>query len=139
MEKLDISKFDKKTWLNENISPYDLYLKMLYDYFKEDINIDKQMELDLPEGFMDLEYQQQAVASAKKILEAYNGVFLADVVGLGKTFISALLAQQLSGGKLIICPPVLKEYWEETLFDFGVRKYMLNLWVNLTRLLMSLR
>ena len=42
---------------------------------------------------------------------------------LGKTFISALLAQQLSGGKLIICPPVLKEYWDETLFEFGVRKY----------------
>ena len=127
-DSVDISKdciatIDEKTWLNENISPYKLYLKMLYEYFKEDINLDKQLDFELPEGFMDLEYQQQAVASAKKILEAYNGVFLADVVGLGKTFISALLAQQLSGGKLIICPPVLKEYWEETLFEFGVKKY----------------
>jgi len=39
---------------------------------------------------------------------------------LGKTFISALLAQQLHGSKLIICPPVLKEYWEETFREFGV-------------------
>tara|TARA_Y100001970_G_scaffold8944_1_gene10387 strand:+ start:560 stop:3811 length:3252 start_codon:yes stop_codon:yes gene_type:complete len=118
-----IATLDKKTWLNDNISPYELYLKMLYEYFKEDINIDQQTTIDLPEGFMDLEYQKQAVASAKKILDGYNGVFLADVVGLGKTFISALLAQQLQGGKLIICPPVLKEYWEETLFEFGVKKY----------------
>ena len=43
---------------------------------------------------MDLEYQKQAVVAASKILDAYNGVFLADVVGLGKTYIAALLAQQ---------------------------------------------
>ena len=72
---------------------------------------------------MRLEYQHQAVLNAKKILEGYHGVFLADVVGLGKTFISALLAQQLQGGKLIICPPVLKEYWEKTLFDFNVTQF----------------
>ena len=40
--------------------------------------------------------------------------FLADVVGLGKTFITALLARELIGQKLVICPPVLKNYWEET-------------------------
>jgi superfamily II DNA or RNA helicase/HKD family nuclease len=124
---VDISKdyvdtIEKKTWLSDDVTPYELYLKMLYEYFKEDINLDKQIEFDLPEGYLELDYQKQAVTAAKKILDAYNGVFLADVVGLGKTFISALLAQQLPGGKLIICPPVLKEYWEETLFDFGVKK-----------------
>jgi len=112
-----------KTWLNDEITPYHLYLKFLYEHFKEDINIDEDFETYLPEGFMDLDYQKQAVISAKKILDAYNGVFLADVVGLGKTFISALLAQQLRGKILIICPPVLKDYWEETFFDFGVRGY----------------
>ncbi|MGB6867256.1 MAG: DEAD/DEAH box helicase, partial [Candidatus Aminicenantaceae bacterium] len=61
--------------------------------------------------------------AAYKILQAYNGVFLSDVVGLGKTYISALLAKQLDGGKLVLCPPPLKEYWEETFRDFGVRKF----------------
>jgi superfamily II DNA or RNA helicase len=93
---------------------------MLYEYLKEDINLDQEIELNMPLGFLDFMYQKQAVVSAKKILDAYNGVFLADVMGLGKTFISALLAKQLPGGKLIICPPVLKEYWEETFFDFGI-------------------
>jgi len=60
------------------------------------------------------------MASARKILEAYNGVFLADVVGLGKTFVSALLAQQLPGRKLVICPPVLKDYWRQTFYEFGI-------------------
>ena len=135
-ESVDISRdyiatLDKKTWLNENISQYELYLKMLYEYFKEDINIDQQTEIDFPEGFMDLEYQKQAVTSAKKILDGYNGVFLADVVGLGKTYISALLAQQLQGGKLIICPPVLKEYppyiqsYISTINSFNIKNFMI--------------
>ena len=117
----------KKTWINPDITPYELYLKMLYEYLKEDINMDQEIEIDMPDGFMSLQYQQHAIVSAKKILDAYNGVFIADVVGLGKTFISAMLAQQLSGGILVICPPVLVEYWDETFFDFGVKKYMGNL------------
>lgn len=125
---VDISKdyveiVNEKTWLNDQITPYDIYLKFLYEYFNEDINIDEDFEAYLPEGFMELAYQKQAVVSAKKILDAYNGVFLADVVGLGKTYISALLAQQLTGKILIICPPVLKTYWHDTFFDFGIRSF----------------
>jgi superfamily II DNA/RNA helicase len=92
----------------------------LYEYFKEDININEEDDDELPPGFMDLAYQRQAVVSAKKVLDAYGGVFLADVVGLGKTFISALLLQQLPGRKLIVCPPVLMNYWRETLNQFYV-------------------
>ena len=113
----------KETWLRDDISPYHLYLKMLYEYLKEDINVDQEIEFDLPSGFLNLEYQRHAVVSAKKILNAYNGIFLADVVGLGKTYIAALLAQQLSGRKLVICPPVLQDYWDETFFEFGVKQY----------------
>ena len=125
-ESVDLSEqyidtIQKRTWLNDQIQPYELYLKFLYEYFKEEINADDSFEPFLPEGFMDLAYQRQAVVSARRILDAYGGVFLADVVGLGKTFISALLAQQLTDGHiLIICPPVLKEYWEETFRDFRV-------------------
>ncbi len=55
-----------------------------------------------------------------KKLDEYNGVFLADVVGLGKTFITAQLLQQVRGKILVICPPVLQEYWEQSLMDFRV-------------------
>lgn len=118
-----VQTINTKTWLNDQITPYELYLKFLYEYFKEEINMDEDFEIYLPEGFKELKYQKYAVTSARKILEAYNGVFISDVVGLGKTFISALLAQQLPGKILVICPPVLKDYWYETFFDFGVRGF----------------
>ncbi len=127
-DAVDISReyvetINARTWLNDSITPYELYLKFLYEYLKEDINIDEDFESYLPEGFLDMKYQKQAVVSAKKILDAYNGVFLSDVVGLGKTYISALLAQQLPGKILVICPPVLQDYWHDTFFEFGIRGY----------------
>lgn len=112
-----------KTWLNDKITPYELFLKCIYEYLEEDINIEDEFEPFLPKGFMELRYQVQAAISGKKILETYNGVFLSDVVGLGKTYITALLLQQLQGKILVICPPVLKEYWEDSLRDFGVRGF----------------
>jgi superfamily II DNA/RNA helicase len=117
-----IETIEQKTWLRDNITPYELYIKTLYEYFNEEINADKEAILDdiLPEGFMRLQYQLDAVVEAEKKLEAYKGVFISDVVGLGKTFICAMLAKKLKGKKLVICPPVLLDYWKRVLLDFDV-------------------
>ena len=115
-----IDAVQKKTWLNDTITPYELYLKLIYEYMQEDINLQNKIDTFLPEGFMKLQYQEQAVIQALKKLEEYNGVFIADVVGLGKTFITAQLLQQIRAGILVICPPVLKDYWEESLLSFRV-------------------
>lgn len=109
-----------KTWLNDTIIPYELYLKFLYEYFREKINYDQELFADLPRGYLDLEYQKEAVADALLKIREHNGVFLSDVVGLGKTYVSAMIAKKLGGQTLVICPPVLKEYWEDTLREFGV-------------------
>jgi len=118
-----------RTWLNDSITPYELYLKFLYEYLKKKINIDKDEIFKdyLPEKFMDLEYQKDAVRDAKMKLEEYGGVFIADVVGLGKTYISAMLANQLDGRNLVIAPPVLLDKdnqgsWPNVFSDFGVRQ-----------------
>lgn len=124
-----ISTLKNDTWIKEDITPYELYLKFLFEYFADEINEDK-VEVnvsDLPAGFVNYKYQTDAVNQAKRMLERYNGVFLADVVGLGKTFITALLARELIGQKLVICPPVLKNYWEETLREFGVLAKVVSL------------
>lgn len=114
----------RNTWLNDEIEPWHLYLKLLYEYFQEEINADAiEEDFYLPDGFMNLAYQRQAVRDAQRTLDQYGGVFLADVVGLGKTYISAMLAQQLTGHKLVICPPVLVKYWRDTFRDFGVRSF----------------
>ncbi|MGL4485250.1 MAG: helicase-related protein, partial [Anaerovoracaceae bacterium] len=87
-------------------------------------NSDKDDSLQdlLPTGYMKLQYQLDAVASAKKMLDSYGGVFVADVVGLGKTYICAMLAKTLKKGrnKLIICPPVLVDYWDGVMKEFDV-------------------
>lgn len=118
-----IFTIEEKTWLRDDITPYELYLKTLYEYFKEEINADKEAILEeiLPDGYMRLQYQLDAVIEAEKKLEAYGGVFISDVVGLGKTYICALLAKKVKKGKkLFICPPVLVDYWKQVLLDFDV-------------------
>ena len=117
-----------KTWLNDTITPYELYLKFLYEYFKDDLSQHDQMFFKyLPSEFKKLEYQEQAVLNAKKILDEYGGVFISDVVGLGKTYISAMLAGQLvnEGRILVIAPPVLLDKtnpgsWPNVFRDFNV-------------------
>ncbi|MEK6301616.1 MAG: helicase-related protein [Acidobacteriota bacterium] len=108
-------------------TPYELYLKFLYEYFKGQLSLAEQIEdIYLPPGFKKLRYQEEAVLSAKNTLEAYGGVFLSDVVGLGKTYMSALLARELEGRSLVIAPPSLLDdknpgSWPNVFHDFGVR------------------
>ena len=121
-----IETIQTKTWLNQTITPYELYLKFLYEYFKDQLNLTGETSTRyLPEDFKQLEYQEQAVLNAKKILEEYGGVFISDVVGLGKTYISAMLAGQLDGRTLVIAPPVLLDKnnpgsWYNVMSDFRV-------------------
>lgn len=125
-----VDAIEKKTWLRDDITPYEIYLKTLYEFFREEINADKDTTAQdlFPKGYMRLQYQIDAVVQAKKTLKAYNGVFISDVVGLGKTYICAMLAKSLgSGKKLVICPPVLTSYWEEVLLDFDVAAKVVSL------------
>lgn len=122
-----VQTLETRTWLNADIPPYHLYLKLLYEYFKDELNRAEDVFANyLPEGFLKLEYQEQAVLNAKKILEEYGGVFISDVVGLGKTYITTLLAGQLDGRTLVIAPPALLDAenpgsWRNAFVDFGVR------------------
>lgn len=121
-----INTITHKTWLNDYITPYELYLKFLYEYFKEEMTYREKMgEIYKPEKFLDLEYQKQAVINSKRILEEYGGVFLSDVVGTGKTYIAAMLANQLDGRTMVIAPPSLLNKvnpgsWPNVFLDFKV-------------------
>jgi superfamily II DNA or RNA helicase len=129
---VDVSKPFEEAIVNDspfaNFTPYELYLKFLYEYFQSELNTSAELsDTYVPNGFKKLKYQEDAVLSARKILDEYGGVFLSDVVGLGKTYMSALLAQQLDGRCLVIAPPNLLDMnkrgsWPNVFGDFQVRQ-----------------
>ncbi|MEW6410927.1 MAG: helicase-related protein [Candidatus Zixiibacteriota bacterium] len=121
-----IDTIQTRTWLNDTITPYQLYLKFLYEYFKDEISIQEEVFFKyVPIEFKRLEYQEQAVLNAKKIIDEYGGAFISDVVGLGKTYMAAMLASQIEGRTLVLAPPVLLDRdnpgsWPNVFSDFRV-------------------
>jgi superfamily II DNA/RNA helicase len=107
-------------------TPNELFLKFLYEYFKAELSRGEETDSAyLPARFKKLKYQDDAVTSARRTLDEYGGVFLSDVVGLGKTYMAALLAQQLPGRTLVIAPPSLLDEnnpgsWPNVFRDFRV-------------------
>ena len=66
-----IETVQERTWIRDDITPYQLYLKTLYEFFKEEINADKEnFQTLLPEGYMRLQYQIDAVTQAKQKIDA---------------------------------------------------------------------
>ncbi|MBR6993918.1 MAG: hypothetical protein IKH85_07575 [Methanobrevibacter sp.] len=123
-----INTLTRKTWLRNDITPYEIYLKFIYEFLYDKIwNDQKEMDVGyFPEGFKSLDYQRDAVLDAKEKIKEYGGVFLSDVVGLGKTYMGALLAQQLKGTTLVIAPPALIDEhnrggWKHVLREFEVK------------------
>ncbi|MBR3605926.1 MAG: hypothetical protein IKL52_07850, partial [Candidatus Gastranaerophilales bacterium] len=56
-----IETIKNQTWLNDEITPYELYLKFLYEYFKENLARKESLDIRLPKDFMELDYQKEAV------------------------------------------------------------------------------
>ncbi len=119
----------KKTHLADNVTPYELYLKCLIEYFGSEIEFDPNSIKDLPDDFKRLSYQMDAVNEGWEMLKKHNGFFLADVVGLGKTVIATLIARQFyyhngypdhRSKILLVIPPALKQNWEDTLASFKI-------------------
>jgi superfamily II DNA or RNA helicase len=111
------------TYLAAKVTPYELYYKLLLEYFGQSIEYDPNAIADMPEGYKRLSYQVDAVTSGFRLLEKHGGFFLADVVGLGKTMIATLIAKKFffhngfpehRSHTLIVVPPAVADSWRET-------------------------
>jgi len=122
----DIDSIRKKTHLDNMPTPYELYIKVLIDAFGD--QVEDNFTMDLPDGYMDLKYQKDAVIQGYQMLKEYNGFFLADVVGTGKTVVGAMIAKRFieENGKdtnvLVVYPPAVEDNWKDTFKDFGIDK-----------------
>ncbi len=80
IDLLSASKFGGKEY-----TPYQVYLKTLYEYFKDELAPEEKQALGRSRVEL-AEFQEDAVNKARRILARYNGVMIADSVGLGKTW-----------------------------------------------------
>ena len=128
---VDYEQAIKGTYLGGDVTPYELYIKMLMEFFSDRVlAIDQDDPFDMPEGYTKYEYQMDAVIEGYQKLLRYDGFFLADVVGLGKTVIATMIAKKflIENGRdntkiLVVYPPAVEQNWKATFRDFGIDKY----------------
>ena len=101
--------------------PLDIYVRILKELNKHDVDENFKKPSELKSTFNDLKYQLDAIKKGLSIVEQHNGVLIADVVGLGKSIVASLIAYNLkqkynSDSKhvviSIITPPTLRNQWE---------------------------
>ena len=108
----------RQSWALAQVTPYELYLKTLYELVHEQLEGAEAEEFlwrdDITAVLTD--FQEAAVRQAVQMIRRYGGCFVADVVGLGKTYIGAAILKHFErhdrARPLIICPASLIEMWE---------------------------
>ena len=131
IEPEDVGGTIVNTYLNGDVTPYELYIKMLMEYFSDRVENESSLEtFEMPEGYEKFDYQMDAVIEGYQKMIKYDGFFLADVVGLGKTVVATMIAKKflIDNGKentkiLVVYPPAVEQNWKRTFRDFGIDKY----------------
>jgi superfamily II DNA or RNA helicase len=127
---VDIQNIKAKTYLNHETTPFEIYIKLLLEYFGSNIDYDPDSLGDLPQNFKKLSYQIDAVNEGFNMLLKHNGFILADVVGLGKTVVATMVAKKfiLQNGRdntkiLVVYPPAVEKNWKNTFKYFNIDRY----------------
>lgn len=108
----------KQSWAMAVVRPYDIYMKTIYALVKDRLEGADDRDILFPSEITRqlADFQKTAVQQAIQIIRDYGGAFIADVVGLGKSYIGAALIKQFERADharpLIICPAPLVEMWE---------------------------
>lgn len=108
----------QQSWAVAPVRPYDIYMKTLYTLVKDRLEGEADQDIlwddDITNRLAD--FQKVAVRQAAQIIRDYGGAFVADVVGLGKSYIGAAIVKHFErtdhARPLIICPATLVEMWE---------------------------
>jgi len=126
----DIIRIKNNTHVGQLFTPYEIYIKLLIEYFGKSIDYDPDTVGDLPQNFKKLSYQIDAVNQGFDMLLKHDGFMLADVVGLGKTVVATLVAKRfliangtLNSKILVVYPPHLEKNWKSTFRQFKLDKH----------------
>lgn len=122
----DIASARAATHLGQAPTPFEIFMRVLIDILGD--MVEDGFSMDLPPGMRDLKYQRDAVVHGYSLLRKYDGFFLADVVGLGKTIVSAMIAKRFIGENgprtkiLVVFPPPVEDNWKSTFERFGITR-----------------
>jgi superfamily II DNA/RNA helicase len=121
----EADRIKNQTYLRDNFTPFELYMKMLIEYFGKRVNYDPyNIDLLLPPKYIRLKYQSDAANQGYAIMMKHDGFILADVVGLGKTIIACMIIKKFiyENGThtkvLVVVPPAIEDSWRRTVKDF---------------------
>lgn len=128
---VDAQQLKLRSYLRDDFTPFELYIKMLIEYFGNRVEYDPyNIELLLPDKYTRLKYQTDAANQGYAMMRKHNGFILADVVGLGKTIVAAMILKKFiyeNGTQtriLVVCPPAIEEGWVRTAEDFQIRPHL---------------
>lgn len=122
----DIAGNNRLTYLDHDPTPWEIFMRVLILMFGPEVRTD--FSIEVPEGVKDLSYQRDAVLQGYNMLLQHRGFYLADVVGLGKTFIATMVAKRFieANGSdthvLVVTPNAVEQSWHEAFEIFKITK-----------------
>ncbi|NUM53213.1 MAG: helicase [Candidatus Hydrogenedentes bacterium] len=107
----------EQSWAVQLATPYDIYLKTLYTLVEDRLDGTETTEIlwddEITRRLAD--FQRVAVRQAIQMIRDNGGCFVADVVGLGKSYIGAAIIKHFERTEharpLVICPKPLEGMW----------------------------
>jgi superfamily II DNA/RNA helicase len=106
------------SWPLAQVTPYDLYLRTVYELVGDRLDGEEEASFLWQSEILEVlaDFQYRAVQRARSMIRQYGGCFVADVVGLGKSYIGAAIVKHFERSErarpLIICPVPLESMWE---------------------------
>ncbi len=107
----------RASWAGELNTPYDVYMKTLYTLVQDRLEDSGPTTIIGDDRISNAlaDFQRAAVLQAIRMIREHNGCFVADVVGLGKSFIGAAVVKHFERADraraLIVCPKPLEDMW----------------------------
>ena len=126
---LEESRFGAKEY-----SPYDVFIKALYELQKEELDFEYEEE-KLKDEFVKTrvnlaEFQEDGVRRVFSRLRKYGAVLVADSVGLGKTWIAKKVIEEFGFYKrknfLVVCPAQIREMWTKEIKDLRLPENIIS-------------
>ena len=111
-EDYDLTNVYEKRYAEHQ--PHAIYLRMLYERYGQEVQEEAAAD---GVGMHLTAFQRDGVWRARRVLDAYHGVVIADGVGLGKTYVAGALireyVEQRRQRVLIVAPAALRDGpWE---------------------------